>query len=134
MMRSPRTTASSMLWVTMKIARVGILWSSQSSRSSPRSVSAVRTSSAENGSSMKSTSGSTTHARLHAAGKLFGVCRFESVKADGVYNAQGALVALDGRHAARFKRRFDILDNRQPRKERETLKHDGHIWSFAAHR
>jgi len=75
-----------------------------------------------------------THALLHAAGKLFGVCRFESVKADGVYNAQGALVALDGRHAARFKRRFDVLDNRQPRKERETLKHDGHIRSFAAHR
>ncbi len=63
MMRSASTTASSMLCVTIKIARVGILCPSQSSSNSPRSVSAVSTSSAENGSSMNNTSGSTTSAR-----------------------------------------------------------------------
>ena len=63
--RSASVTASSMLWVTRKTARVGIFLPSHSSSNSERSVSAVSTSSAENGSSMKSTSGSTTSARAN---------------------------------------------------------------------
>jgi hypothetical protein len=52
-----------MLCVTTKTLRVGILLFSQSSNSSPRRFSAVRTSSAENGSSMNRISGSTANAR-----------------------------------------------------------------------
>ena len=61
--RSASVTASSMLWVTMNTARVGIFLPSHNSSSSERRFSAVSTSSAEKGSSMKSTSGSTTSAR-----------------------------------------------------------------------
>ena len=63
MMRSASSTASSMLWVTMKMACVGMVFFCQSSSSSLRRFSAVSTSSAEKGSSMKRTSGSTTSAR-----------------------------------------------------------------------
>ncbi len=52
-----------MLWVTMKIARVGIFLPTQSSTSSSRSCSAVSTSRAEKASSMNRTSGWTTRAR-----------------------------------------------------------------------
>ena len=52
-----------MLWVTMNTDCVWIFLSSHSSSSSLRRFSAVSTSSAENGSSMNSTSGSTTSAR-----------------------------------------------------------------------
>ena len=64
-MRSASITASSMLCVTMKMALVGIFLLSHSSSSSPRRFSAVSTSSAEKGSSMNSTSGSTTSARAN---------------------------------------------------------------------
>ena len=52
-----------MLCVTMNTARVGIFLSSHNSSSSLRRFSAVKTSKAENGSSMNNTSGSTTSAR-----------------------------------------------------------------------
>ena len=62
-MRSAISTASSMLCVTIRIAFVGIDLLSHSSISSPRRASADSTSSAENGSSRHSSSGSTAIAR-----------------------------------------------------------------------
>ena len=62
-MRSLISTASSMLWVTIRIERVGIRPSIQRSRRSVRRFSAVRTSRAENGSSISRISGCTTSAR-----------------------------------------------------------------------
>ena len=62
-MRSAMNTASSMLCVTIRIALVGMLPASHSSISSPRSASALSTSSAENGSSRQSSAGSTAIAR-----------------------------------------------------------------------
>ena len=96
----PAVTASSMLCVTMKTARVGIFLPSHSSSSSARRFSAVSTSSAENGSSMKSTSGSTTSARANPTRcfmppeSSFGIGRFEAVQAHRVEDAQAALHAL----------------------------------------
>ena len=52
-----------MLWVTRKTALVGMVFLNHNSSNSLRRFSAVSTSSAEKGSSMKSTSGSTTRAR-----------------------------------------------------------------------
>ena len=65
MMRSASSTASSMLWVTIKMLRVGIFLARHRSSSSPRRFSAVSTSSAEKGSSMNRTSGSTASARAN---------------------------------------------------------------------
>ncbi len=60
--RVARNTASVMLWVTNTIVRSGWLGSAIRRPISPRSVSAVSTSSALNGSSIASTSGSATSA------------------------------------------------------------------------
>ena len=61
--RLARSTASSMLWVTIRIDLIGAPCPSHSLTSSPRRFSAVSTSSAENGSSISSASGSVTMAR-----------------------------------------------------------------------
>ncbi len=61
--RSASSTASSMLCVTIRIDLTGASWPSQRPTSSLRRFSAVSTSSAENGSSISSASGSTTRAR-----------------------------------------------------------------------
>src|SRR5260370_41398420 len=73
-------------------------------------------------------------ALLHAAGEFLGVGRFETVKADGVNDAQGALVALDRRHAAGLERGFDVFKNGEPGEERKTLKDDGNVGRFVADR
>ena len=57
-------TASSMLWVTMRMAWVGMLPPVHSSSNSPRSDSALNTSNAENGSSRHSKSGSMKGAKF----------------------------------------------------------------------
>ena len=62
-MRSLISTASSMLWVTIRIALIGIRPSCHRSSRSVRSVSAVSTSRAENGSSISRIFGCTTSAR-----------------------------------------------------------------------
>ena len=64
-MRSAMNTASSILWVTIKIAFVGIFLFSHSSINSPRKASAESTSSAEKGSSKHNNSGSTAIARAN---------------------------------------------------------------------
>ena len=66
-------------------------------------------------------------ALLHAAGEFFRVGALESIKADGVDNAQGTFMALDRRHSARLERRFDIFKNGEPRKQCEALKNDAHV-------
>src|SRR5580692_12102347 len=62
-MRSHMNTASSILWVTIRMALIGSLPLFHRSSKSVRRVSAVSTSSAENGSSISSRVGSTTRAR-----------------------------------------------------------------------
>ena len=69
-------------------------------------------------------------ALFHAAREFFRIGALESVEADGVDDAQRALVALDRRHAARFERRFDIFENGEPRKQREALKNDARRWAI----
>ena len=64
-------------------------------------------------------------ALLHAAGKLFRVRALKTIKADGVENSQGAFVALERAHPASFERSFHVVEDRQPRKQCEALKHDG---------
>src|SRR5713226_3183507 len=71
---------------------------------------------------------------LHAARKLFWVGRFETVEADGVNDAQGPFVALDWSHASGFERGFDVFNDREPGKERETLKDDRNVWRFVTDR
>ena len=61
--RSASSTASSMLWVTMRMDFTGAPCPSHSLTSSLRRFSAVSTSRAENGSSISSASGSVTIAR-----------------------------------------------------------------------
>src|SRR5208282_881660 len=61
--RSASSIASSMMWVTMMRFFTGMSGDCQMSSNSSRSVMAVRASSAENGSSMRSTLGSTASAR-----------------------------------------------------------------------
>ena len=63
--RSASWTASSMLCVTISTALTGKSWPSHSRVSSPRRLAAVSTSSAENGSSISSASGSTASARAN---------------------------------------------------------------------
>src|SRR5216683_2303598 len=53
---------------------------------------------------------------------------------DGFFDAQGALAAFDRRHAASFKRSFDVFKNGEPGEERETLKDDGNVGRFVAYR
>ena len=61
--RSAMKAASSMLWVTISIALVGMSPSIHNSNSSPRRASALNTSRAEKGSSRQSNSGSMAMAR-----------------------------------------------------------------------
>ncbi len=140
MTRSASSTASSMLWVTMKMHLVGIFLLSHNSSSSERRFSAVNTSSAENGSSMKSTSGSTTSARANPTRcfmppeSSLGYAVSKSIETDGVDHAQCSLVALNRGRASRRQRRLDILDYREPREKGEALKDDGDMRNLAGHR
>ena len=118
-----------MLCVTINIARVGKSSRCQSESSSVRRFSAVRTSSAENGSSMNSASGSTTSARAnpdalaHATGELFRVGGFETVEADEVDRPFGAVAPFCGRNVVRLEAELDVLAHGQPRQQRERLEH-----------
>ena len=55
-----------------------------------------------------------THPLFHAAGEFLGIGVFETVEADGVENLHAAFGAFRGRHAARFQRRCNIFEHRQP--------------------
>ena len=64
------------------------------------------------------------HTLLHASGKLLRIGVFEAVQAHRVQDLHAALGAFGDRHAARLQRRRDIFEHRQPRKQREALKHN----------
>ena len=74
------------------------------------------------------------YALLHAAGKLLGVSRLETVQPDGVQDAQSALATLKGRDAAGFERSFDVFNDRKPGKERETLEDNGNVAKSSVNR
>ena len=73
-------------------------------------------------------------ALLHAAGEFLGISGLETIEADGVDDAESAFVALDGSHAARFERGFDVFENGEPGKQRKALENDGDIGRTVAHR
>ena len=62
-------------------------------------------------------------ALAHAAGELFGVGGFETVEADEVDGAFGAVAALGGRDVAGFETELDVLADGEPRQQREGLEH-----------
>ena len=88
-MRSASSTASSILWVTMKMPRVGIFFGEPQIEKFAAKVSAVSTSSAEKGSSMKRISGldrertREADALLHSAGEFLWERALETFQPDG---------------------------------------------------
>ena len=117
------------MWVTIMSVCTGMSGECQMSSSSSRRVIAVNASSAENGSSISSTFGSTAErARepdplLHPAGELARIGFFETVEADLIYVYARDSFAFCGTDAARFETHFDIGLDRQPRQQRERLEH-----------
>jgi len=73
-------------------------------------------------------------ALLHTAGEFLGIGGLKTIETYGVNDAESAFVALDGNHAARFERGFDIFENSEPGKKRETLENDGDVWRAITHR
>ena len=63
-------------------------------------------------------------ALFHAAGQLLRVGVFETVEPHRIENTHAALDTLGGGNAPRLEWRSHILDHRQPREQREALKHD----------
>src|SRR5215831_17878948 len=89
-------------------------------------TSRVCASSAANGSSISSTSGSVASARatdtlLHATRQFMRIVPFESGKADHVDEAAGDVPARLARDALEFEPEFDVVENRAPRQEPELL-------------
>src|SRR5580704_13677447 len=64
---------------------------------------------------------------LHTAGKFLGIRRLEAIESDRVDHLQGALVAFDRADAASHQRSLNVLQYREPGKQRKTLKDDGHV-------
>ena len=96
-----------------------------------RSVSAVRTSNAENGSSISSNFGidhkrpCEAHALPHAAGQFLRIGGFEPVEADEVDGGKRAFAPFLRENALRFEPKFHILKHRKPGKKREALENHG---------
>src|ERR1035441_577020 len=135
--RSASKTASSMLWVTMKMAVVGIFLLSHSSSNSERRFSAVRTSSDENGSSMNSTSGSTTNARAKPTRCFISPDSsfWEAVSNPSrIDHLLRPLVPLDCTCTSRDERSLHVFQNGEPGKEGEALEDDGDIRNVPVHR
>ena len=125
--RSANSTASSMLWVTVSTARVGMALVVHRLSSSPRRLSAVRTSRAENGSSIRRTSGSTASARAHAdalahpAGQLTRIGGLEAIEADELDQLERLVSAHRGRHAPCLESELHVAEDVEPGQERERL-------------
>ena len=64
-------------------------------------------------------------ALAHAARQFLGVGGFEAVEADQVDRRQRARAALGAVDAERLQPEFDVLQHRQPGKQREGLEHHG---------
>ena len=135
--RSASSTASSMLWVTMKIARRRHLLAEPQLQQFGAQVLGGKHIERrerlvhEEHFGLDHQRARESDALLHAAGKFFGISRLEAVEADGVDHLQSALVPLDRAHAARDQRRFHVLQHRKPGKKREALKDDGRRWESA---
>ena len=61
----------------------------------------------------------------HAAGQFLGVGGLKSVEADQVDRRERPGAALGAFDSERLQTQFDVLQNRQPRKQRERLEHHG---------
>ena len=129
--RSHINTASSMLCVTRITPLMGMRPSAHRSKKSVRSVSAVSTSSAENGSSMSRIFGCTTSARAKPTrwrmppGQFARIGGLESVQADEVDGRQRALADFRPRHALRLQPQRHVFKHGEPRKQRKALEHHG---------
>ena len=130
-MRSHISTASSMLCVTRMTPLIGSLPSPHRSRKSVRSVSAVSTSSAENGSSISRMLGcddqraGEADALAHAARQFARIGGFETVEADQIDGRQRALADLGLGQAERFQAE---LRHFPARSARETARSSGTPW------
>ena len=62
-------------------------------------------------------------ALAHAAGKLLGIGRFETVEADDVDRCERALARFGGRCAMGAQADLDIVEHGQPGKQRKALEH-----------
>ena len=60
----------------------------------------------------------------HAAGQLARIGVLEPIEPDAIEQIERARRTQPGRHAARLERHLDVLLDRQPGKERKTLKHN----------
>ena len=139
-MRSHISTASSILWVTMRMLLIGMRPSTQRSRRSVRRVSAVSTSSAEKGSSIRRILGWTTSARAKPTRwrmppeSSFG-------KADSKPSRPMRSIAFNARLRASSwatlfgpQTQLDIGEHGEPGKQRKALKHHGNPIDRTAHR
>src|SRR5271166_2580159 len=70
---------------------------------------------------------------LHSAREFLGICSLEAIETNSVDHLQRPLVALDSTHALGDQRRFHVVQNREPGKQREALEDDGDIWNLAIH-
>ncbi len=102
MVRSASTTASSILCVTIKMALRGHfviepqLEQLAAQRLGGEHVQRGKRLVHEQHFRLDHQRARHAHALFHAAGKLLGIGGFKSIEADGVNDAQGALVPLDG--------------------------------------
>ena len=64
-------------------------------------------------------------ALAHAAGQFLGIGVLEAVETDQIDRRQRARAALDAVDAERLQSEFDVLQNRQPGKQRKRLEHHG---------
>ena len=63
------------------------------------------------------------HALPHAAGELARIGRLETVESDQIDRREGALADLRARQILRLQAERDVLEHREPGKQREALKH-----------
>ena len=105
-----------------------------------RRVSAVSTSSAENGSSISSKVGSLTmrpgkaNPLAHAARKLARVGGLKAVEADQIDRRHRAAAHLVRRQPERVEAELHILEDGEPRIQREGLEHHGDALGGAGNR
>ena len=96
-----------------------------------RNVSAVRTSSAENGSSIRSSDrirddrACEADPLAHAAGELAWIGGLEAVEPDEVDGRHRAAARLGARQPQRIEAELHILQHGEPGIESEGLEHDG---------
>ena len=135
--RSAKISASSMLWVMNTTVLRLLSWM----RSSSSCISwRVMASSAANGSSISSTSGSAarmrakSHALLHAARQLGRVVAFEAGELHQLDEARRTAAAFGARHALHAQAELDVALHRLPRKQRIGLEHHTATWLDAGDR